>query len=30
MNDIGSIYVNNLQFKKKKTSGQKKKWRELW
>ena len=25
MNDIGSIYVNNLQFKKKKTSGQKKK-----
>ena len=24
MNDIGSIYVNNLQFKKKKTSGQKK------
>ena len=29
MNDIGSIYVNNLQLKKK-TSGQKKKWRELW
>ena len=30
MNDIGSIYVNNLQFKKKKHPDKKKKWRELW